>query len=55
MQRIPSDEDDTLETLNQSQLDAMVDLHARFLEGRLGGRRAVLKATNLSGLSFKGV
>ena len=26
----------------------MIDLHMRFLEGRLGGRRAVLQNTNIS-------
>lgn len=43
----------SMEKLSQTQLDAMADLHARFLEGRLGGRRAVLKNADLSGLSFK--
>jgi uncharacterized protein YjbI with pentapeptide repeats len=43
-----------LESISQDQLDALVRLHARFLEGRLGGRRASLKNTNISGLSLQG-
>lgn len=42
------------ETLTQSQVDAMVELHTRYLSGRLGGRRATLKNVDLSGLSFSG-
>ncbi len=45
---------DILERMTQGQLDAMVELHARFLEGRLGGRRATLKAVDLKGLSLLG-
>ena len=41
-----------LETITQDQLDALVKLHTRFLDGRLGGRRAMLKNTDLSGLSL---
>lgn len=47
------DEDDTGE-MNQEQLDAMVQLHSRYIEGRLGGRRAALKNADLSGLSLRG-
>ena len=49
----PSNGENTLETITQDQLDAMVRLHARYLEGRLGGRRASLKNTNISNLSLK--
>lgn len=45
-------ENPTMEKMTQAQLDAMVELHARFLSGRLGGRRAVLKSIDLSGLSL---
>ena len=40
--------------LSQDQLNAMVDLHNRFLIGRLGGRRAILQNFDISGLSFAG-
>lgn len=43
-----------METMTQEQLDALAQLHERFLTGRLGGRRATLKNTNLKGLSLKG-
>src|SRR5688572_21713131 len=46
--------DDYAEKLSQAQLDAMVDLHGRFLNGRLGGRRAALKNVDISGLSLAG-
>lgn len=49
-----SEEWETLEQITQDQLDAMAELHERFLTGRLGGRRIHLKNTNLSGLSLKG-
>lgn len=42
-----------LEAITQDQLDALVTLHNRFLEGRLGGRRATLKNTDMSGLSLQ--
>lgn len=42
------------EKMTQEQLDAMVDLHVRFLEGRLGGRRASLRMVDISGLSLNG-
>lgn len=45
---------ESIEKLSQAQLDGMVDLHARFLSGRLGGRRAVLRNTDLGGLSLEG-
>ena len=38
--------DEYAEKLSQAQLDAMVDLHTRFLNGRLGGRRAALKSAS---------
>ena len=42
----------SLETISQDQLDALVGLHNRFLDGRLGGRRANLENTeNKNGLS----
>ncbi len=41
-----------LEKMTQSQLDALVSLHERFMEGRIGGRRATLKHIDLSGLSM---
>src|SRR5690606_11584016 len=47
-------QEDQMERMTQAQLDAMVDLHARYLEGRLGGRRATLKNVDISGLSFAG-
>ncbi len=43
-----------VESLTQSQLDAMVKLHERYLEGRIGGRRAILKRVDLTGLSLQG-
>lgn len=43
-----------LERISQDQLDALVRLHNRFLDGRLGGRRATLKNTDISGLTLKG-
>lgn len=46
--------DEYTEKLSQAQLDAMVDLHTRFLNGRIGGRRATLKNIDLSGLNFSG-
>lgn len=49
-----SDTEESLERLTQAQLDAMTELHNRFLSGRLGGRRAALKNADLSGLSFSG-
>jgi uncharacterized protein YjbI with pentapeptide repeats len=42
-----------METIHQDQLDALVRLHERFLTGRIGGRRATLRNTDLSGLSLK--
>ena len=48
------EQDQTLESLSQDQLDALVTLHNRFLDGRLGGRRATLKNTDISGLSLQG-
>ena len=44
----------TLEDMSQEQLDAMVRLHERYIDGRIGGRRAVLKNVNLSYLSLRG-
>lgn len=49
-----SDTSEFTEKLSQAQLDAMADLHARFLSGRLGGRRATLKAVDMTGLSLAG-
>jgi uncharacterized protein YjbI with pentapeptide repeats len=43
---------EVMEKLTQDQLDALVKLHERFLEGRIGGRRATLKRVDLSGLSL---
>lgn len=40
--------------LTQSELDSLVRLHKRFLEGRMGGRRAHLRGVDLSGLSLNG-
>ena len=45
---------ETLAHRTQDQLDAMTDLHARVLAGRLGGRRIFLKNSNLAGLSIAG-
>ncbi len=42
------------EKLTQEQLDAMVELHNRFLTNRIGGRRATLKMADMSGLSLVG-
>lgn len=41
-----------MEKLTQGQLDALVSLHERFLDGRIGGRRAMLKRVDISGLSL---
>ena len=41
------------EKFTQDQLDALVSLHARFLQGRIGGRRAILKNVDLSDLEIK--
>ncbi len=38
--------------MHQDQLDALVRLHERFLYGRIGGRRALLRNTDISGLSL---
>ena len=40
--------------ITQDQLDALVGLHNRFLEGRVGGRRATLRNTDMTSLSLKG-
>ncbi len=40
--------------LEQRQLDALIKLHARYLSGRLGGRKAVLRNVDISGLSLYG-
>ena len=50
---MPSTEE-TLPSLKQDQLDALVNLHDRYLMGRVGGRRASLKRTDISGLSLRG-
>lgn len=42
------------EAISQEQLDAMAKLHKRFLDGRLGGLRAVLRNKNLGGLNLRG-
>ena len=39
--------------MTQEQLDALIQLHTRFLTGRIGGRRAMLQNTDLSGLSLQ--
>lgn len=46
--------DEGLPEISQDQLDALVSLHERFLLGRVGGRRASLKRTDISGLVLKG-
>lgn len=51
-QQIPQDE--IAEVLSQTQLDALVSLHERYLEGRIGGRRATLKRVDLTGLNLAG-
>ncbi len=38
--------------MHQDQLDALVRLHERFLTGRIGGRRAMLRNTDISGLNL---
>ena len=43
---------DVIEKMTQDQLDALVKLHERFLDGRIGGRRATLKRIDLTGLSL---
>src|SRR5688500_9123837 len=43
-----------MQKITQDQLDALVGLHNRFLEGRVGGRRATLKNTDMTELSLKG-
>jgi uncharacterized protein YjbI with pentapeptide repeats len=47
----PSDSNE-FESFSQNQLDALVSLHERSLEGRIGGRRAVLKQVDLTGLDL---
>ena len=43
-----------IKALNQSQLDDILKLHARFLSGQPGGARASVKDTDLSNLNFEG-
>ncbi len=43
-----------LERWGQPQLDGLVALHERFLQGRIGGRRATIKRIDLSGLTLAG-
>ena len=50
---MPVSEEDFL-SITQDQLDALVSLHERFLLGRVGGRRASLKRTDISGLNLRG-
>lgn len=45
-------EEAPLERLTQGQLDALVSLHERYLEGRIGGRRANLRKVDISGLNL---
>lgn len=42
------------EKITQQQLDALSELHSRFLANRIGGRRATLKMVDLTGLSLSG-
>ena len=42
------------ERVDQAELDSFVKLHRDFMEGRMGGRRMILKNKDLSGLSLKG-
>ena len=37
--------------MTQEQLNEAVDLHNRFMEGRVGGKRAILRRADISGLS----
>ncbi len=46
--------EESLPTINQGQLDALINLHERFLLGRIGGRRATLKSIDISGLTLRG-
>lgn len=46
--------EEELPSISQDQLDALISLHERFLLGRVGGRRASLKRTDISGLVLKG-
>lgn len=50
--RNPFPDGEPMERFTQSQLDALVSLHERFLDGRLGGRRAILKRVDISNLSL---
>ena len=43
-----------LEPLDQTQLNKILHLHARFLSGKPGGARASVKDRDLSGLNFNG-
>lgn len=40
--------------MSQGELDVMLDAHERLMDGRPGGRRAVLSFANLSGLDISG-
>lgn len=42
----------SLERMTQGQLDELVTLHENFILGRRGGRRALIKRADLSGLSI---
>ena len=55
MQGTPQTQDqgDSLKQMTQEQLDELVKLHKRFMEGRVGGRRAILRKINMSGLSLR--
>jgi len=49
-----SEDEIKLEKVSQAELNEIIRKHNMFLTGRPGGRRAVLKDKDLSGLSFLG-
>ena len=54
MQGMPQEEEtESLRRITQEELNDLVKLHKRFMEGRNGGRRAILRKVDLSGLSLR--
>lgn len=51
---MPSSKNQEPVKLSQSQLDSIITLHNKFLEGDTGGARCVLKFKDLSGLTMRG-
>ena len=53
MQNASEQSDSSLGKFTQDRLDALISLHARYLQGRIGGKRAILKNADLCDLSLK--